>query len=154
LRAAPTYAFAAKTSTLSGTLAVRTVGERLASVSAPRQIVLVLDASGSMKRRMGAKSMMDIARDVLSKVVGELPDDAQVGLRIYGQRVAEGRAGACQDSRLVVPLQKLDRRRLLSEINSAKPLGTTRIAYSMDAATADFGSRPGPALTRRFCYRG
>jgi Mg-chelatase subunit ChlD len=146
LHAPPTYAIAARASAAVGTVTVKAVGERLASVSAPQQVELILDASGSMRRRIGAKSMMDIARDVLTNVVRGLPDDTQVALRIYGQRVAEGRPGDCEDSRLAVPLGKLDRQRLLTQIAGAQALGTTPIAYSIEAAAADFGTRPGPKM--------
>jgi Mg-chelatase subunit ChlD len=146
LHAPATYALSTRMSGAVGALSVTAVGGKLASVAAPQQIELVLDASGSMKRRIGAKSMMDIARQVLSKAVSGLPDDAQVALRVYGHRVPEGRPEACHDTQLVVPFGKLNRPRLLAQINAVKALGTTPIAYAIQAAAADFSKKPGQKM--------
>jgi Mg-chelatase subunit ChlD len=146
LRAPPTYAVAARASVATGSLTVRTVGERLASVSAPAQVELILDASGSMKRRMGSTTMMQVAREVLSNAVRALPDETELALRIYGQRVREGQPGDCKDSRLVVPLGKRNRPRILSQIGGAQALGTTPLAHSIEAAASDFGARRGPKM--------
>jgi Mg-chelatase subunit ChlD len=146
LHAPATYALSTRLSGAVGALSVNAVGGKLASVAAPQQIELVLDASGSMKRRIGARSMMDIAREVLSKAVRGLPDDSQVALRVYGHRVPEGGPDACHDTQLVVPFGKLNRPRLLAQINAVKALGTTPIAYSIQAAAADFSKRPGQKM--------
>jgi Mg-chelatase subunit ChlD len=143
LRTPATYAVAARASGETGTLAVATIGERIAL---PLRVELVLDASGSMKRKVGGKPMMQIAQSALAKVVARLPDDAQVALRVYGHRTPDGRPKACEDSQLVLPFGRLDRARLTSRINSIKALGTTPIAYSIAAAGADLAGTKGPAM--------
>jgi Mg-chelatase subunit ChlD len=143
LRAPATYAIAATTSTGSGTLSVKAVGDRLA---VPPRVELVLDASGSMKRKMGGKSMMDAAKAVLLDVVARLPAAADVALRVYGHRKSEKQPGACEDSELVVPVGPLDRKRLASTIKAVRPLGTTPIAHSLAAAGEDLRSASGSSI--------
>jgi Mg-chelatase subunit ChlD len=143
LRAHATYAIAGTTSTGSGKLVVTAVGDRLA---VPPRVELVLDASGSMKRKIGDKMMMDVAKSVLDDVVGRLPDGAQVALRVYGAKISEKRPGACEDSQLVVPFGPLDRKRMKATIKAVKPLGTTPIAFSIQQAADDLRDAKGPAI--------
>ena len=126
-----------------GSLLVKTQGERIASLAAPPRIALVLDASGSMKKKLGKKSRMAVAKEVLSDLVKGLPPDVEVALRTYGHRVREGRKGDCVDTELVYPFSKLDKKKLLAKIRAIKPLGTTPIAYSLLQTAGDFGKAEG-----------
>ncbi len=121
-------------------------GERIPTVSAPRQIELILDASGSMWRTIDGRPMMEIARDVLTGIIEELPDDLQVALRVYGHRMPSDRPNACRDSELVVPFAKIDRERLLERVGAVQAKGTTPIAYALRRVRADFGDAPGPKM--------
>lgn len=129
-----------------GTLAVSATGERLASVAAPGAIQLILDASGSMKRRIEGRPMMDIAKDVMVQIIKELPGDARVALRVYGHRIREGRPGDCQDSQLLVPFQRLDKPRMIARVRAIQALGTTPIAYTLRQVAQDLRGVPGEKL--------
>jgi Ca-activated chloride channel family protein len=108
------------------------------------QMVLVLDASGSMKEPHGdGRTRFQAAVSAMRQVVGSLPDDVEVGLRIYGSRIADG-PGSCKDSELVVPVEPTDAQALRSALGKARPLGNTPIAYSLEQAAGDLpdsGSR-------------
>ena len=108
------------------------------------RMVLVLDASGSMKEPHGdGRTRFQAAVSALRKVVGALPGDLDVGLRIYGSRISDG-PGSCQDSRLAVPVGPVDKGALRGALGKARPLGNTPIAYSLQEAAkdlADEGSR-------------
>ena len=106
LRAVSRYTITANVSAALGRLSIAATGERIASVSAPARVQLVLDASGSMNRRIGDRRMIDSAKQVLASVIKTMPDDVQVGLRVYGHRVKEGQRGACEDSQQVQPIAK------------------------------------------------
>jgi hypothetical protein len=129
-----------------GRLAVTATGERIAAVSAPRKIELILDASGSMKRKLGGRTMMDAAKDAMAQIVQELPDDVEVALRFYGHRIREGRPGDCQDSELVFPFGKIDKPRLLALVRGVRALGTTPIAYSLQQVAGDLGGAAGAKM--------
>lgn len=146
LRRPGPYYLRATLSRGAGTLAVSATGERLASVAAPGAIELILDASGSMKRRIEGRPMMDIAKDVLVQIIGDLPDDARVALRVYGHRIREGRPGDCQDSQLLVPFQRLDGPRMIARVRAIQALGTTPIAYTLRQVARDLRGVPGEKL--------
>ncbi len=146
LRTISTYYLKATLSQGPGSLAVAATGERLAAVSAPSQIELILDASGSMKRKLEGRQMMDIAKDVMSQIIKGLPEDAQVALRFYGHRIREGRPGDCRDTELVFPFGKIDKERMLARVAAVKALGTTPIDYTLRQMAGDFGRTPGEKL--------
>ena len=146
LRRPGPYYLRATLSRGAGTLAVSATGERLASVAAPGAIELILDASGSMKRRIEGRPMMDIAKDVLVQIIKDLPPDARVALRVYGHRIREGRPGDCQDSQLLVPFQRLDGPRMIARVRAIQALGTTPIAYTLRQVAQDLRGVPGEKL--------
>jgi hypothetical protein len=103
-----------------------------------KNLEIILDASGSMKALMaGKKTRWDVALATLQQVLAELPDDFNVGLRIYGHREASTSPKTCTDSELVVPIRKLDRQAILSRASSFKPKGETPLVYSALQAPSD-----------------
>jgi hypothetical protein len=146
LKTISTYTLRASVSRGMGGLAVAATGERLAAVSAPGQIELILDASGSMKEKVEGRPKIDIAREVMVQIIKGLPDDVQVALRVYGHRIREGRPGDCQDSELVVPFGRIDKPAMIPRVQAIRALGTTPIAYSLRQVAADFGKVPGEKM--------
>ncbi len=123
-----------------GTVEVVETGERVQKVVAPR-FSLILDASGSMrerKRRIDGKLKIEVARDVMVKIIEDLPDGAEVSLRVYGHRIREGRPGDCQDSEMLVPLGVVDKPSLIQTVRGVKALGTTPLAYTLEQVVNDF----------------
>ena len=146
LRTPSTYYLRPSISPGLGTLSVTATGERLEAVAAPSQIELILDVSGSMKRQIEGRQMMDIAKDVMVQVIKGLPDDARVALRFYGHRIREGRRGDCQDSELVFPFGRINKAAMIARVRALKALGTTPIAYTLRQVAKDFGTAPGEKL--------
>ena len=105
-------------------------------------MVLVLDSSGSMKERTGAgETKIAAAREALTAVIGSLPDEQAVGLRVYGAEVfSRDDPGACTDSRLVVPVETGNRDRLREAVGRYTPYGETPIGHALQEAGRDLGS--------------
>lgn len=129
-------------STAQGRL--RIIG-RQAELSAS-QIELILDASGSMWEKIEGRPKITSAKEVLTQIIQNLPDNAEVALRVYGHRIAPGKPGACQDSELVVPFSKVDKPRLLERVRLLHALGTTPIAYTLSQVVGDFGTVQGEKM--------
>ena len=108
----------------------------------PGRMVLVLDSSGSMKERTGAgETKIAAAREALTAVIGSLPDEQAVGLRVYGAEVfSRDDPGACTDSRLVVPVETGNRDRLREAVGRYTPYGETPIGHALQEAGRDLGS--------------
>jgi len=119
-----------------------------ASAQAPTQVELILDASGSMWNRVAdGRYRIDAAKDALGSFVRGLPDSGlDVGLRIYGSTVDALAAGACDDTRLFVPLSGVDKAGLQATVDAVKARGATPIVGSLLAAAGDFSAGPGQRI--------
>ena len=104
-----------------------------------RSVLIVLDASKSMNEPAGdGGTRLDAAKSALRELVPNLPDDANVGLRVYGSQVSEaGRARGCRDTELVAPVAPLDSGGLLDRIEALEGRGRTPIGRSLLAAPED-----------------
>lgn len=105
------------------------------------RMVLVLDSSGSMKERAaGGETKIAAAKKALNQVIGSLPEDQSVGLRVYGAKVfSRDQPGACTDSQLVVPVDTGNRDQLRSAVSSYRPYGETPIGHALQEAGKDLG---------------
>lgn len=90
-------------------------------------LVLILDASGSMWGQVGGKAKIQIAKEVLTGFIQDLPEGIDVGLVVYGHR----RKGDCQDVEELVPLSVLDKDKLIKKIQGINPKGKTPITLSV-----------------------
>ena len=116
---------------------------RTADTSAPTgRLVLLLDSSGSMKDLApGGGTKIAAAKAALSDVATNLPDDAEVGVRVFGATV-ENRAqpGACTDTQNVVPVGRLDRGAIAKAVVRYRPYGETPIGNALKGAARDLGA--------------
>lgn len=140
LQSLSTYHLRPSVSQGEGYVSVVSTGERITKAVTPH-LELVLDGSGSMrerKRKIDGRLKIDVAKDVMTQLIEDLPEEMEVALRVYGHRIREGRRGDCEDSELLVPFGSVDKKRLLKKVQSIRALGTTPIAYSLEQAAKDF----------------
>ena len=90
-------------------------------------LMFILDASGSMWGQVEGKAKIAIAKEVLTGLIQDLPDDAVVGLVAYGHR----RKGDCKDVQELVPLSSIDKNKLIKIIQGLNPKGKTPISRSV-----------------------
>lgn len=116
---------------------------------------LVLDCSGSMAELVGKEAKYLIARRVMHELIDAMPDDAHVGLRLFGYMgfwdpKKEPRKPPANDKRYdvdsdcVVSVGRLDykgRRQLIKEwVDWARPRGKTPLVHSLLEALKDFSA--------------
>ncbi|MGF1646887.1 MAG: VWA domain-containing protein [Kineosporiaceae bacterium] len=108
-------------------------------IEVPGALLLVLDASGSMREPDGAGSTrIATAKDALVRLVDSLPSEIPVGLRVFGHRVpSRDKERACQDTENVVPVAAGDQDRLRSRIAATEALGETPLGLSLEQGAAD-----------------
>jgi len=127
---------------LGAAVLVPTTAEAAPTIdSGPGRLMLVLDSSGSMKEpAAGGQTKIAAAKQALGTVVDDLPDDREVGLRVYGAKVFSGKdPGACTDSQRVVDLGTDNRDELRRAISTYRPYGETPIGYALQQAGEDLG---------------
>lgn len=109
-----------------------------AKVAAARNLEIILDVSGSMMSKLGKSTRIATARQVLHDVMAKLPDDFNVGLRVYAHRYSfKDVKQSCTDTELLVPIQRLDRQRIQSSVDHLKPRGDTPLFYSLRQTPGD-----------------
>jgi Ca-activated chloride channel family protein len=122
-------------------LSVSVLAPAMAQQPSSSDLLLILDASGSMWGRAEGEEKIVIARRVLKDLTARLSDDADVGLIAYGHR----READCADIETVVPLGPLNRASLVSKVESLNPKGKTPITQSIEQAIAAVKGRTDPA---------
>src|SRR5690606_12705178 len=96
-----------------------------------------------MLEKWEGKTRMEVAKDVLAKIVDTLRDqkNLELALRIYGHQ-SENRLSNCKDTKLEVPFLKTNHDAIISKIKNIKPKGTTLISYSIEQSANDFPKDP------------
>ncbi|MGH9409169.1 MAG: hypothetical protein ACRD1V_06920 [Vicinamibacterales bacterium] len=131
----------------SGRLSVTAdLGPPAAHPQSRKNLLIILDLSGSMNEPLGTNTRIGTARRVLHDVLAKVPDDFNVGLRVYGDRYGSKEKGTCTDSHLVHPVQKIDRASLFRTIDAARPRGETPLVYSVLQAIGDLKAAGGGAV--------
>lgn len=111
----------------------------LAQADAPKgnNVLFIVDASGSMKEKVGEQTRMDAAKEVLGKTLSEMPETMNLGLMVYGHRTAKD----CSDIELIVPVGSKKAADLLKTIAGLTAKGETPIAESLMQAAAAFDGK-------------
>lgn len=92
--------------------------------------IIVLDASGSMWGQIDGRTKIDIAREALAGVIGELPADSEMGLMAYGHR----EKGNCDDIELIVSPAAGTGQSIIDAANALQFLGKTPLTESVRRA--------------------
>lgn len=111
-----------------------------------RNLEIILDVSGSMNTKLGDTTRWKTALGMLQDVVTALPDDMNVGLRVYGHRQSSKSPLTCKDTELVVPIAKLDRDRIVKAATRLKPRGETPLIYSVQQTVGDLRAAGGGSV--------
>ena len=107
------------------------------SIPPGRKVYIILDASGSMLEEMDGRPKFEIAREALAGLIRELPANAEVALRAYGYRKRAIEKDADEDSKLLVPMGKIDKPELMKIVNGLRARGKTPLAYSLEQAVRE-----------------
>ncbi|QCR31540.1 VWA domain-containing protein [Lysinibacillus sp. SGAir0095] len=113
-------------------------------------VMVILDASGSMANYEGSVTRMDAAKKAITEFVKGLPENANVGLRIYGHEGSgknEDKALSCSSSELVYPLSNYNAANFEQSLTKVQPAGWTPIGFALSEAQKDLASFKGDSNT-------
>lgn len=103
-----------------------------AAEPAPVSTMLVLDASGSMRGRVGGRQKMKIAREALNEMVAKWDPKSQLGLMAYGHT----RKGDCTDIEILISPAKKDEGGFRRAAKKLRPRGMTPLTEAVARAAA------------------
>lgn len=110
------------------------------SAAAQTNVLFIVDASGSMRAKVeGKETRMSIAKRALSLALKDMPNEARLGMMVYGHR----RAKDCKDIELVAPIASEDANALAARVQELQPKGETPIAASLELAARSFAAFKG-----------
>jgi Ca-activated chloride channel homolog len=95
-----------------------------------QRVILVLDASGSMRGKVDGKMKMDIAKQVVGKVLKTWNPEDDLGLVVYGHREKDN----CSDIETVLPPGPLTIGEYMSPVKGLKPKGKTPMTQAVRQA--------------------
>jgi hypothetical protein len=99
----------------------------------PENILIILDASYSMKERLpSGETKIAAAKRVILEVLRKIPPEKRVGLRVYGH--SANPFSSCRDSKLLVPIGGNNRTLIGSSLLGIRPNGNTPITYAIKTA--------------------
>lgn len=111
------------------TLAAFAAGAVLAAPAAraDANVVLVLDASGSMWGQVEGRTKVEIAREAVAGLVADWPAADTLGLVAYGHR----RKGDCADIETLIAPGPLDAAAFQGRVNGLNPTGMTPLSAAV-----------------------
>jgi len=95
-----------------------------------QRVILVLDASGSMWGQIDGKPKMQIAKEVVGKVIADWNPTDEIGLVAYGHR----QKGACDDIEVLLEPGTLDTASFINKVNALNPKGKTPMTQAVRQA--------------------
>ncbi|ADC51596.1 hypothetical protein BpOF4_17775 [Alkalihalophilus pseudofirmus OF4] len=100
-------------------------------------VEILLDASGSMRDEVDGVDKMTLAREAIQGFVEELPDQANVALRVYGH-VGESPEKSCEGIDRVYDLQPYDESSFQDAIDGVMANGWTPLAKAIEVTSDDY----------------
>ena len=99
------------------------------------EMVLVLDASNSMWGQIDGRPKIVIAREVMDRLLDDMPADTALALVAYGHR----RDADCGDIETLVPLGRTNHEDIRRSVDRLTPRGKTPLAGAVDHALSIVG---------------
>ncbi|KAB8138989.1 VWA domain-containing protein [Gracilibacillus oryzae] len=109
-------------------------------------VLLVLDVSGSMANEVDGKTMLQMAKDSIYNFTSDLPDEANIGVRVYGHEgksTGHTKEESCRATDLIYDFQSANTSDIQDLIDPLSPTGWTPIGQSLEQAKEDFTAFPG-----------
>lgn len=112
-------------------------GDPVAEGVAKTNIIVILDASGSMATKIGQDSRMDIAKKAVSTFLSNMPQGVNTGLIVYGNigsNSQEDKNLSCNGIEEIIKLGSNNNAKVIDSMKTFTPKGWTPIAKSIDFA--------------------
>ncbi|TDQ43030.1 vWA domain-containing protein [Aureibacillus halotolerans] len=109
-------------------------------LTANLNVEILLDASGSMIEEVDGDSKMVLAKEAIQQFAGNLPEEANVSLRVYGHEgttAFEDKVMSCESSEEMYELQPYEKSTLSDSLEQFKPSGWTPMAKALEDAKKD-----------------
>jgi hypothetical protein len=97
-------------------------------------ILIILDCSYSMDDKIDGERKINIAKKTIVKVMSRLPENVNVGLRVYGHRNSFLGFDGCKATDNILPIRPGNQNAIVSSLKKINAVGWTPICYSLEQA--------------------
>ncbi|GAB3044415.1 VWA domain-containing protein [Virgibacillus ainsalahensis] len=121
-------------------------GDEEAAYIPDMNVQILLDASGSMAGQVDGGVKMDLAKDAIADFAGNLPEHANVSLRVYGHagtNQLDGKEKSCSTTEEVYSLGEYKEENFTEALQAFSPTGYTPLGLAMEEAAADLENLKG-----------
>ncbi|HLP19238.1 MAG TPA: hypothetical protein VK174_03020 [Chitinophagales bacterium] len=107
------------------------------------RILILVDASLSMKSQWNGGTKWDIAKTAIAEMADSLAvvPNCELGMRVFGHLYPEPDRN-CHDSRLEIKIDTGNVKAIRRKLDEVKPKGITPLVYSIEKSVEDFGKVP------------
>ncbi|MGE6630334.1 VWA domain-containing protein [Bacillus sp. NPDC077027] len=101
------------------------------------RVTILLDASGSMARKVDGERKFDLAKQEIFKFAQSLPENAKIRMSLFGSEGNNKNSGkfqSCEVIRGVYGVQPYDQQSFENSLNGLGPNGWTPIANALESA--------------------
>lgn len=108
-------------------------------------VEIILDASGSMAALVDGQSKMQLAKAAIKEFTSSLPENTNVGLRVYGHKGSGSDSDkqlSCSSNELIYSFSPYMQAEFDNALNQIKPAGWTPVADSLEHALKDLSKYP------------
>jgi hypothetical protein len=102
--------------------------------NAGEKLLFILDLSNSMNESLENDTKFNLMLKTMRDILPKIPQDTQIGLRIYGYKMGFTPVEACRASTLAVPIAAGNGRNIENSLMKRKPRGMTPITFSLKQA--------------------
>ncbi|SEM81547.1 vWA domain-containing protein [Lihuaxuella thermophila] len=105
-----------------------------------KNIVVLIDSSGSMAGKVDGKTKMEEAKQAVKEFAKSLEGDVRISIRAYGHKGSnqqKDKAVSCASTEELYPLSTYQEDRFVKVVDSLKPSGWTPLAAAIKAAGQD-----------------
>lgn len=109
-------------------------------------VAILLDASGSMAGEVSGGQKMELAKSAIEKYASDLPEGANIMLRVYGHEgtgTDADKAMSCASNEVVYDLGAYDEQQFAESLDQFNPAGWTPLAGAIEAAETDLKEHKG-----------
>ncbi|SHF17713.1 D-amino-acid dehydrogenase/Ca-activated chloride channel family protein [Seinonella peptonophila] len=103
-------------------------------------VSILLDASGSMNKKIGGKTKMGIAKGAVKKFAASLPTNAEISLRVYGHKGSENGASkeeSCNSTEEIYKSTGYNESEFAAALDKMNPAGWTPIGKALESVSQD-----------------
>lgn len=111
--------------------------------STTREILIILDDSGSMDLKIGAETRMALAKEGLKKFLQDVDSNTKVGLMLYGHKGSNSEAQksvSCASAEVITQIGGFNKDNAELILSPIKPVGWTPMGLALSNSKAAFAS--------------